>query len=208
MFRDRTQAGERLADLVTPRIAGRTIVLGLARGGVIVAAPVAARLAAPLDVIAPRKLGAPSNPELGIGAIAPGVRVLDNDLVTRLGVADSWLDGEVRRQEAESRRRVAAYRGDTPPPDLRGATAVVVDDGVATGVTARAALAWARAARPSHLVFAVPVAPLHLPAELAAACDDLIVVERPRQLWAVGQWYADFAEVTDEEVVAALAAAS
>lgn len=203
-FLDRTDAGERLAPLVADAVSGETVVLAIPRGGVIVAVPVARRLGALLDVVIPSKIRAPGNPELGLGAVAPGVRVLDERLVERLGVSPAYLEEEIAREEAEIERRTRSYRGERPPLELSGRTAVVVDDGVATGGTALAALAWARAQGPVAVVFAAPVGPLDAPARLAGACDAVVIAERPATFFAVGQWYEDFTQVDDDEVRAAL----
>ena len=172
-----------------------------------VAAEVAAALDAPLDVVIPRKLGAPGNPELGIGAVAPGVRVIDRSIVEALGVSDRYVEAEAARQEAEIVRRTAAFREGRDAPDLDGVTAVVVDDGVATGVTALAALRWARTQGAAAVVFAAPVGPVGVEHRLAGGCDRCVVLMQPPNLMAVGQWYERFEQVTDDEVRSVLRAA-
>jgi putative phosphoribosyl transferase len=208
VFADRIDAGKRLARAVAARVEGPAVVLGVPRGGVLVAAPVAAALGAPLDVVVPRKLGAPGNPELAIGAVAPGVRVVDEGIVAALGIDDAYLDAETARAQAEVERRTAAYRRGRPALHVAGRSVVIVDDGIATGSTALAALAWARGADPARVVFASPVGPPSTVERLAAACDDCIVLEMPEDLRAVGQWYRSFGEVHDAEVVATLAGRS
>jgi predicted phosphoribosyltransferase len=206
MFRDRTEAGELLAARVVEAELTSAVVLGVPRGGVVVAVPVARSLGGDLDVVVPRKLGAPGNPELGIGAVAPGVTVIDEGLVQRLGIGPEYVRLEAARQLAETERRLSAYRGDREPVSLRDATAVIVDDGVATGVTAIAALRWAHRAGAERVVFAAPVAPAATAAKLEAEADQVIVLEIPRSFLAVGEWYDRFDQVSDEEVRAALAA--
>jgi putative phosphoribosyl transferase len=208
MFRDRTEAGQRLADALVGRVDGPAVVLGVPRGGVIVAVPVARRPGAPLDVVVPRKLRAPGNPELGIGAVAPGVEVLDDEMIARLGIDASYLSREISLEHGEVERRTAAYRGGRPSLELPGRTAIVVDDGVATGGTAIAALRWARNARPAQVVFAAPVGPASTVSLLRDEADDVVVLTAPRSFHAVGEWYATFDQTTDEEVRAALAAGS
>jgi putative phosphoribosyl transferase len=205
-FADRHDAGVRLAAALVDAVTGPAVVLGIPRGGVLVAAPVARALAAPLDVVVPKKVGAPFNPELGLGAVAPGVRVLDLELIARLGVSEAYLDREIEREEAEIERRTAAYRVGRPPLDLQGKTAIVVDDGVATGGTAVAAARWARAQRAPTVVFAAPVGPPETAARLGPACDRVILLLSPRSFSAVGEWYDRFDQVTDDEVRAALSA--
>ncbi len=183
-------------------------MLGVPRGGVLVALPVARALGAPLDVVVPKKLGAPGNPELGLGAVAPGVRVLDEQLIERLGVRASYIENETERVEAEIARRTEQYRGGRPQVTLEGRTAVIVDDGVATGSTAFAAVAWARAQTPAAVVFAAPVGPVETARRLAAQCDDVVFLLTPGTFWAVGEWYERFDQVTDEEVREALATAA
>ncbi len=180
------------------------VVLGVARGGVVVAAEVARALDAPLDVVIPKKLGAPGNPELGIGAVAPGVRVVDRASLAVLGISAGYVEAEARRQEAEIERRTAAFHEGKPPADLHGATAIVVDDGVATGVTALAALRWARAQGASQVIFAAPVGPKGIERRLGRDCDRCVVLLAPGDLRAVGQWYERFDQTTDAEVRDAL----
>jgi predicted phosphoribosyltransferase len=207
-FTDRHDAGLQLAAVLADEVPGPAVVLGIPRGGVLVGLPVARALSAPLDVVVPRKVGAPFNPELGLGAVAPGVRVLDEGLIVRLGVPADYLEREIAREEAEIERRTAAYRGGRPPLDLEGKAAVVVDDGVATGGTAIAAARWARAQRAPTVVFAAPVGPPDTAARLGAACDRVILLHSPRLFSAVGEWYDRFDQVTDDEVRAALSAAT
>src|SRR5437763_6403928 len=158
-FADRREAGQQLAQALASLRGEPVIVLGIPRGGVVVAAEVARALDAPLDVVVPRKVGAPGNPELGLGAVAPGVSVLDERLIRDLGVPQPYLEQEIASQEREIERRTAAYRGNKPPVELDGRTAVVVDDGVATGGTAVASLRWAKHAGARRVVLAVPVGP-------------------------------------------------
>lgn len=208
-FADRADAGEQLARLVARHDIAELapVVLGLPRGGIPVAAPVAARLEAPLDVLVVRKLGAPARPELGLGAVGEeDVRVVDDALVARLGVTDDELAEVTARERAELARRVAVYRGGGGPVPLEGRAVVLVDDGIATGGSVRAALAVLAARHAAEVVLAVPVAATDVTARLAPAVDDVVVVHRPPRLDAVSAAYADFTATTDAEVVAALAA--
>jgi len=205
-FQDRTEAGEQLAPAVGAVVAGTAVVLGIPRGGVIVAAPVARVLGAPLDVIVPKKLGAPFQPELGVGAVAPGVCILDDALIAQLGVSATYLEAEIERAQAEIVRRTERYRGDRPALAFGAAAAVIVDDGVATGATAFAAIASARAQGASSVTFAAPVAPPETIARLRAAADQVVIVRTPARFSAVGEWYERFDQVSDEEVEAELAA--
>ena len=163
-------------------------------------APVAELLGAGLDVVIPRKLGAPTNPELAIGAVAPGIRVVDESMVRRLGVPAAYIDRAIAAAEAEIQRRSQAYREGRPPPDLRGASAVVVDDGVATGATAVAALRWAATQGASRVVFATPVGPADTARRLARECDDVVFLLKPATFSAVGTWYGRFDQIDDDEV--------
>jgi putative phosphoribosyl transferase len=204
-FSDRADAGRRLAKRLLPLAAERPVVVGLPRGGVPVAAQVARALGAPLDLIAVRKLGAPHNPEYGIGAVAEdGTKVIDAEAVAVLGLNGAALEGIVERESAELARRVSLYRGDRPPVDLEGRTVIIVDDGIATGVTDTAAARAVRRKRPRRLVLAVPVCPPESAMRLRQEVDELVCLAEPQLLYGVGQWYDDFSQVTDDEVLAAL----
>lgn len=205
IFADRIDAGERLAEALAHLAGSECVVLAIPRGGVIVGEVVARALGAPLDVVVPRKIGAPGNPELAIGAVAPGIRVLDPRMVGALGVTDRYLEREIAEQEAEIERRQHAYRGGRPPQPVEGRVAIVVDDGVATGSTAVAALRWARARGAERVVLAVPVAPPQSLERLGAEADEVVVLETPQPFLAVGEWYRNFDQTTDEQVVSALA---
>jgi putative phosphoribosyl transferase len=206
VFADRREAGARLAEALQRFADEDCVVLAIPRGGVVVAAEVARALGAPLDIVVPRKVGAPGNPELGLGAIAPGVRVLDERLIRDLRVSEEYLDREIADQEREIERRSQVYREGRPPLDVGGKTAIVVDDGVATGGTAVAAVRWARKAGAERVVLAVPVAPRQAVPVLSKECDELVVLATPEPFYAVGQWYERFGQVSDQEVVALLAA--
>ncbi|HCO03213.1 MAG TPA: phosphoribosyltransferase [Actinobacteria bacterium] len=204
-FADRGEAGRRLAARLIERLpalaCGLTVVLGVPRGGVTVAAEVATALRSPLDVVIPRKVGAPGNAELGLGAVAEGVEVLDQEMIAALGVSTEFVRAEVARQLEEIRRRTHAYRAGRPPVALEGRTAIVVDDGVATGGTAVAALRSVRLRGAGCVVLAVPVAPGAALQRLRAEADGVVVVDTPSPFVAVGQWYRDFDQVSDEAVV-------
>jgi predicted phosphoribosyltransferase len=201
MFATRADAGRRLAEALEHLGAEDVVVLGVARGGVEVAAEIAGFRGWPLDVVIPRKVGAPFNSELGIGAIAPGVRVLDEDMVRSLRVTEAYLEEEIGRQEEEIARRAEAYRGGRPPISLRGRTAVIVDDGLATGGTAVAAVRWARLEGAARVVLAVPVAPREAIIRLSKEADEVVVLATPEPFAAVGQWYREFAQTSDRRVV-------
>jgi putative phosphoribosyl transferase len=208
-FFDRAEAGRRLAALLGHLRGEDVVVLGLPRGGVPVAAEVARALGAPLDVILVRKLGVPVQPELALGAIGEGgVRIINPDVVEVTGVTGTEIAVVEARERAELERRAQRFRGGRPPVPLAGRTAVIVDDGIATGATARAACQVARAHGASRVVLAAPVAPPSVRAALATAADEVICVETPRRFLAIGEWYTDFAQTTDTEVVALLRAAA
>ncbi|WP_226963461.1 phosphoribosyltransferase family protein [Nostocoides sp. F2B08] len=210
MFSDRVEAGRRLANHLLP-LAGRedVVVVGLPRGGVPVAFEVAVRLRAPLDVIVVRKLGVPYRPELAMGAIGEdGVRILDRRIVDRARVTDQQLEAVEVRERAELERRTALFRQGRPRVPLTGAVAVIVDDGIATGSTVKAACRVARELGAARVVVAAPVAPDDIEGRLEDFADDVVVVERPADFGAVGQFYADFDQTGDDEVVALLQRAS
>lgn len=200
-FADRWDAGRQLAAALAPLAGPDLVVLGVPRGGVEVAAAVADALGAPLDLVIPKKVGAPGNPELGLGAVADGVEVLDERLIRVLGVSDDYLRAEVEAEQGEVRRRSEAYRAGRPPVDLAERVAVVVDDGVATGGTARAALRWARARGARRVVLAVPVAPADTVRTLRDDADRVVALATPEPFFAVGQWYGDFPQVRDDRVI-------
>ena len=205
-FRDRDDAGRRLAQRLVADGARVDLVLALPRGGVPVAAPVARALGAPLDVLVVRKLGLPGHAELAMGAIGPGgVRVLVDDVVRDAGVAPTTLARVEAAERRELERREAAYRGDRPPVTIGGRRVLIVDDGLATGATARAAIAVARAAGAAWVGLAVPIGPAAASADLGALVDGLWLLWAPRGFSAVGQGYERFDQVGDEAVRAALA---
>jgi predicted phosphoribosyltransferase len=173
---------------------------------VVVAAAVASKLGLPIDVVVPRKVGAPGNPELAVGAVAEGVEAIDYDAVRRLGLDLQEVREEARRQMREVARRTAAYRAGRPPLDLSGQAAILVDDGIATGWTAVAAARCCRRAGAREVIVAVPVGPADLERRLGAVVDQVVVLERPEPYMAVGQAYAHFEQVSDEQVLAYLRA--
>jgi len=201
-FRDRTEAGKLLAAKLG-RYANRTdvLVLALPRGGVPVAFEVARALNAPLDLFLVRKLGVPGHEELAMGAIASGGgRVLNDEVVAHLRISDELINAVAAGEELELERRERAYRGDRPMPAVDGRTVILIDDGVATGSTMRAAVAALRQKSPAHLVVAVPTAAASTASELRAELDDFVAVIEPEEFFAVGQWYENFSQTTDAEV--------
>src|SRR5438445_3876086 len=201
-FRDRREAGRLLgAHLSAYANLPDVLVLALPRGGVPVAAEVARALEAPLDVFVVRKLGVPGHEELAMGAIASGgVRVLNEDVVRPLRIPGDVIDAVAAEEQQELERRERAYRGDRPAPDVRGRAVILVDDGLATGSTMRAAVAALRQQRPARIVVAVPVGAAETCAEFQAEADETICARTPEPFYAVGLWYDDFSQTTDEEV--------
>jgi len=207
-FRDRSDAGRQLASRLLPLRGKDAVVLGLPRGGVAVAAEVARALDVPLDVIVVRKLGVPAQPELGMGAIGEGdTRVINADVVRYSGVSEADIKAVERRERAELERRTKRFRGDAPREPLAGRIALLVDDGIATGSTARAACQVARAQGAIRVVLAAPVAPPSARSVLAGDADELVCLETPERFLAIGEWYDDFSQTRDEEVVSLLRAA-
>jgi putative phosphoribosyl transferase len=210
LFRDRFQAGRVLAQKLA-RYAGRpdVLVLGLPRGGVPVAFAVAEALGVPLDDFLVRKLGLPGQEELAIGAIASGgIRVLNEELVDALGIPLEEIDAIAGEEQRELERRERLYRDDRPPPDVRGRTVILVDDGLATGSSMRAAVAALRQQQPARIVVAVPVGAPDTCAELRAETDEVVCARTPEPFHAVGLWYDDFSQTTDAEVHDLLARAA
>lgn len=206
MFSDRSEAGRQLGQSLRYLQGPGTVVLGLPRGGVPVAAQVAGQLGAPLDVIVVRKLGVPWQPELGMGAIGEdGVRVLNPEVIAAAGVSGTAVSEVEQQEQAEVTRRARRYRGGRPRQSLDGRIAVIVDDGIATGSTARAACQIARVLGAARVVLAVPVAPAGWQARIGDDADELVSVATPEPFYAIGQFYQDFSQTTDAEVTAALA---
>lgn len=205
IFRDRVDAGQHLARALLERFPWLPredpIVLAIPRGGVVVGHEVARALGAPLDVFIARKLGAPGHEELGIGAVAPGgARVLDAATIRMLGVPDEYIEEVTQREREELERRLRVFRGDRPPPRLAGRAVVLVDDGLATGVTARAALHALREESPARLIFAAPVCSPEGRDLIAQEGTHVLCVATPERFYGVGAWYADFRQTDDEEV--------
>ncbi|MDE3138016.1 MAG: phosphoribosyltransferase [Acidobacteriota bacterium] len=210
MFTDRIEAGRKLAEKLKT-YAGRedVLVLGVPRGGVPVAFEVAMALKAPLDILVLRKLGVPWQEELAFGAIAQGgVRVLDTRIMEMLNLTPAEVENVTAKERVELERREKAYRGDRPPLDVRGRTVILVDDGIATGSSMRAAIAALRQMRPARIVLAVPVAPPSTCERLRAEADQMVCVDMPESFYAIGQFYLDFSPVGDREVTELLARAA
>ena len=202
LFEDREDAGRRLAERLSGYRDERPVVFALPRGGVPVAYEISRALGAPLEVLVARKLGAPGQPEFGIGAVAPGgVRVLNERAVGVLGIPEEYLHRIAKRETEEMERRTRRFRGERPEPEVRGRTAILVDDGLATGVTARAAVEALRRREPRRLVLAAPVCAAQTAELLAPTVDELVCLESPPDLGAIGFWYRDFEQTSDEEVV-------
>lgn len=203
MFVNRKEAGRKLADALRYLKQERPCVLALPRGGVPVAYEVALALEAPLDLVLVRKIGAPQEPELAVAAVVDGVRaelVRNEELIAMLGVSEAYLAQEMARQLAEIERRRTAYLGDRPPVPLAGRTALIVDDGIATGATIRAAILAVRRANPKRLVLAVPVAPPDTLERLRPEVDEIVCLEVHDPFRAIGGYYADFAQLDDATV--------
>jgi len=202
MYQDRFEAGQRLATkLMAYAHRQDVLVLGLPRGGVPVAYEVAKALHAPLDVFIVRKLGVPGREELAMGAIATGgIRVINESVVRMLHIPEHIIDAVAAREQQELERREYLYRDDRPPPDVHAYTVILIDDGLATGSTMRAAIAALRLQHPARIVVAVPVAALPTCEELGTEVDEIVCVQTPEPFYGVGLWYENFSQTTDEEV--------
>lgn len=204
---DRSEAGRELAEALA-HYRGRqdVLVLALPRGGVPVAYEIASALQAPLDLVLVRKLGAPGQRELAMGAIASGgIRVLNENLISTLNVSGRDIESVAEREQRELERREVAYRGDRPRQGISGRTVILVDDGVATGATMRAAIASLRQQNPARIVIALPLAPASTVNTLAREADEVICLHSPEPFVAIGRWYQDFSQVSDREVRGLLA---
>lgn len=201
-FKDRVHAGQYLAERLNQYAnASDAIVLGLPRGGVVVAREIAERLSLPLDIFLVRKLGVPGYEELAMGAIASGgVRVMNEEVMRQIRISESVLESVIRREELELKRRETAYRGNRPALDVKGLTVILVDDGLATGATMRAAVKALRRQEPRKVVIAVPTASPDVCEEFRAEVDEILCGMTPAPFHAVGAWYEDFSQTTDEEV--------
>jgi putative phosphoribosyl transferase len=207
-FHDRLDAGRRLAKALAKYKSEKPVVFALPRGGVPVAAEVAAMLEAPLDLILVRKIGVPFQPELAMGAVVDGaqpITVRNEDVIRMARISESDFQYVCERELAEIERRRKRYLGDRPHPEVTGSVAIVIDDGIATGATTRAALRAMRARNPKKLVLAVPVAPTTTLESLRSEVDELICLEDYEPFGAIGAFYGDFRQVSDEEVIATLA---
>ncbi len=201
LFRDRVEAGQRLSTALEAYRHENPIVLALPRGGVPVGFEVAIALRYPLDVIIARKIGAPDQPEFAIGAIAPGASVLNEAAIDYLGVSAGEVERIVASETQELHRRAALYRRGRPPPSLGRRTAIVVDDGLATGATAAAAIESARTGAPARVVLAVPVGASDSVASVRGLADDVVCLHTPADFRAVSQWYGDFHQTSDDDVI-------
>lgn len=208
LFQDRRDAGRKLAAALEAYKGAETIVLAIPRGGVVVGFEVAQALEAPLDIIIPRKIGAPQDPELAVGAVTPDGSVFYSfDSLRKLGLTPDDLASIVATERAEIRRRMRAFRGEQPFPSLQGKTVILVDDGIATGFTVRAALASIKQQNPSRVVLAVPVAPAEVEDAFVSEADAFVCLAHPEPFFAVGQFYRDFTQTSDAEVIFLLQAA-
>ena len=202
MFQDRIDAGKKLAKKLSEYGGCDVVVLAIPRGGVIVGFEVAKELNAPLDIVIPRKIGAPNNPELAIGAVTQdGTVMLNSEVVLFLGVQEEYIEDEKRKQIKEIERRMKKYRGDAVYPKLEGKIVILVDDGLATGATTRAAIASIRRQKPSMLILAIPVGPRDTIDDLKKEVDTIVFLSTPEPFYAIGQFYLNFEQTTDDEVV-------
>lgn len=203
-YKDRQDAGHQLAEKLIKYINDKPVIIALPRGGVAVGYEAAKILNAPLDVIVPRKIGAPSQPELGIGAIAPnGIRILNTELVRFLGISKTEIEQIVERETIEMNRRIKLYRKDLPPLDLYEKTVIIVDDGLATGVSAKAAILSIKQMHPKKIILAVPVSPPDTADKFRTYqnVDEFLCLYEPPDFYAVGAYYQNFEQVNDEEVI-------
>ncbi len=203
LFRDRDDAGQQLAERLAPlKDEPNVLVLGIPRGGVVVASVIANALNAPMDIFIAHKVGAPFNPELAIGALtSTGDILLDEDLIAELGFPQTQVNAEIAHERSEIARRLELFRKGRAPLDVAGKIVIIVDDGVATGSTMLAALHALRKLAPERLILAIPVGPPETVQRLARFCDQVVVLETPDPFWAVGRFYGDFQQTGDDQVI-------
>jgi putative phosphoribosyl transferase len=202
IFTDRRDAGRRLARALEEYKNTESVVLAIPRGGVVVADEVASFLNLPLSLIIPRKIGAPGNPELAIGATAgEGQVVLNNDVVRYLNISEDYIKNAVKKENEEIKRRQASYLHGESQPDLSGKNVIIIDDGIATGSTAQASIIAVKAKNPKKTILAVPVAPIDAASKFKGLLDDFVVLDTPVDFYAVGQFYKNFNQTTDGEVI-------
>jgi putative phosphoribosyl transferase len=200
-FTDRVQAGKKLATALTEYRGKDVVVLGIPRGGVVVAKEVAAALEAPLDIVVTRKIGAPGEPEYALGAVSQeGDAMMDARAAESLGATREYLDGQIREKKEEVRQRMETFRGDSPYPDLKGKVVIIVDDGIATGSSVEAAVMSVKKRSPKEVVVAVPVAPPDTVESLKGDVDRVVCLETPEMFMAIGQFYSRFDQIEDSEV--------
>lgn len=202
IYEDRHDAGIKLAEKLTKYKNDQPVIMALPRGGVIIGYEVAKMLNAPLDIIVARKLGTPFQPELGIGAIAPNdIRILNNELIKLLNIPESEIENIIQTETTEMNRRIDFYRKDLPQVDLKDKVVIIVDDGLATGVSTNAAVLAIRQMKPKKIILAVPVAPPNTASRFKKEIDEFLCLNQPPDFYAVGYYYNDFSQTTDEEVV-------
>lgn len=202
IFRDRLDAGKRLAELLRDLKGEKCAILAIPRGGVVIGYAIASELDAPLDVTVPRKIGAPGDPELAVGAIAEdGTIYIEESIVSSLGVREDWIRIEAERELDEVRRRIMIYRRGKPLPNLSEYVVVVVDDGIATGATMIATARFLKKMNPKKLIIAVPVAPPEALPKISMEVDEVRCVETPSPFFAIGQFYRDFSQLSDSQVL-------
>lgn len=202
IYKDRYDAGQQLAEKLLKYKNEKPIVVALPRGGVILGYEVAKVLQSPLDIIIARKIGAPSQPELGIGAIAPnGVRILNHGLIANLGLSELQIEQIIEKEVIEMNRRIELYRSKSPPYDLADKTVILVDDGIATGVSNKAAILSVKYYYPKKIILAVPVCPENTAEKFYNEIDEFVCLSQPTDFYAVGAYYENFAQVSDDEVI-------
>jgi putative phosphoribosyl transferase len=205
IFKNRKEAAQKLAAaLIKYKNRSKTIAIGLPRGGVVVAAEVAKALHIPLDIVVPRKIGSPLNEELAIGALAGDVVWLDKEIIAAVGASSSYIEQTIAKEMREAERRLALFRKGKAPQNFTGCTVILIDDGIATGATMRASIAWMKKSKAQRIIVAVPVGPPDTLAALGREVDEIVCLFSPESFMAVGQFYEHFPQTQDSEVIEAL----